>query len=997
MPGPTRSIADQFHEQLRQFGKGTAQNWLSGKITDAGVLQAAKLWADNPDQPWARAAFEGAWNATFGNLSAQPVSPSQTSVTDLLERILAEQSLPESLQRAQLKDYLHRLRLGMERCNALGLTADPNGPRPPRLEKVYIERSARIPRREDLAAEHGKGSSPENLFEALVHRSRAVITADAGMGKTFLFRHLCLQLTDSDLVPNDGPRFEPSVPILILLRHFGPWLRREKASRPETEKDKPALDFLWDYLEFRWKREFSGLASGLRDWIDTAGAAKRITFLFDGLDEVPIDGGDRVWVSEMIMELGRRYPATRVYVTCRVKSYGIGDRPWGLELSEEEEGEWIGEGEERDPAWPIVQIPPFSSTEVEGFINGWFAELAHNRWFETDHGEALAQDFIKALKHRPELRKLAPSPLMLTQMCLIHGTKGQELPDGRGALYHKLIRLMLSEWEKQRQDDADRSETDRFTTLCRRRSEIFGVSELTTEEFVRKLAELVFTLTSSFSGGSQSDGESEDEEGSGILIPESDLAKLLLDLCLAGRSETDFSDEQRSEARVWREEMLAFIKDHGGLLDQVEGEGSGFAFPHRQYGEFLAGWYLVKHHLEKDAGQLATLCATHEEWRDVWREPVLFGISWLRSDDAPEKIQRYVRHLTGQDPNQTSPVNLTMAGEILAEFGRREQFTGADDVWSPVKNALTTRMLAQQDSVPERIRMGLSVGLMGDDRAGVGTKRIVGIEVPDIRWSETLMPPPEGFLMGADAKDEDAYDFERPQFRCQLISAPFRIAIHPITVLQYLTFVKAGGYRDDLAPRWWTSTGLAWKRVNGIDGPEFLSQAPELHAGNLPATGISFHEAVAFCRWLRDVGKDDGHLAQARLCTEPEWEFAARGANGRRFPWGDSNENLEERCHFDEVGIYYPSPVGLFSDSGRAINSGVEDLAGNVWEWTATEWVKDYGSYRPLNTEDGDRGMTLRGGAFNVSYQGVRASFLDWSHPFFRYSDVGFRVVSSPF
>lgn len=881
MPGPTRSIADQFQDQLRHFGKGTAQNWLSGKITDAGVLQAAKLWADNPDQPWARAAFEGAWNATFGNLSAQPVSPSQTSVTDLLERILAEQSLPESLQRAQLKDYLHRLRLGMERCNALGLTADPNGPRPPRLEKVYIERSARIPRREDLAAEHGKGSSPENLFEALVHRSRAVITADAGMGKTFLFRHLCLQLTDSDLVPNDGPRFEPSVPILILLRHFGPWLRREKASRPETEKDKPALDFLWDYLEFRWKRDFSGLASGLRDWIDTTGAAKRITFLFDGLDEVPIDGGDRVWVSEMIMELGRRYTATRIYVTCRVKSYGFGDRPWGLELSEDEDGECFGEGEERDPAWPIVQIPPFTSTEVEEFINGWFAELAHNRWFDTDHGEALAQDFIKALKHRPELRKLAPSPLMLTQMCLIHGTKGQELPDGRGALYHKLIRLILSEWEKQRQDDADRSETDRFTTLCRRRSDIFGVSELTTEEFVRKLAELVFTLTASFSGGSQRDGESEEEEGSGILIPESDLAKLLLDLCLAGRSETEFSDEQRSEARVWREEMLAFIKDHGGLLDQVEGEGSGFAFPHRQYGEFLAGWYLVKHHLEKDAGQLAALCATHEEWRDVWREPVLFGISWLRSDDAPEKIQRYVRHLTGQDPNQTPPVNLTMAGEILAEFGRREQFTGADDVWSPVKIALTTRMLAQQDSVPDRIRMGVSVGLMGDDRAGVGTKRIGGIEVPDIRWSEPLEPPATGFLMGADKRDEQAFDSEKPQFRCRLISAPFRMAIHPVTVAQYLTFVKAGGYRDDFAPRWWTSAGLAWKTANSIDGPGFLSQGPEIHAGNLPATGISFHEAVAFCRWLRDVGKDDGHLARARLCTEAEWEFAARGANGQ--------------------------------------------------------------------------------------------------------------------
>ncbi len=377
----------------------------------------------------------------------------------------------------------------------------------------------------------------------------------------------------------------------------------------------------------------------------------------------------------------------------------------------------------------------------------------------------------------------------------------------------------------------------------------------------------------------------------------------------------------------------------------------------------------------------------------MWREPVLFGVSWLDAVDSPEKIGRYVGELAGRDPQTTASLHLQMAGEMLAEFGHREQFRGHRDVWEEIEQTLLARMLASEDTVQDRIRFGLSLGLMGDPRPE--TSIDPETRLPNIAWSEELVPPEEGFLMGSSEADDDAYPDEGPQFRCKGITTPFFMARHPITVSQYLAFVKAGGYGDDAEP-WWTEAGWEWKSKEKITGPAFVELGVGHEAGNHPATGISFYEAVAFCRWLREAGADDDRLRCVRLPNEMEWEFAARGVTGRRYPWGDENENLVERCHFSETGVDHPSAVGLFGETGRAVDSGVNDLSGNVLEWTCSEWESNYKKYQGKWDEDGDATRALRGGSFLIDSSFVRAAVRFRFVPVSRYSSFGFRLVSSP-
>ena len=125
---------------------------------------------------------------------------------------------------------------------------------------------------------------------------------------------------------------------------------------------------------------------------------------------------------------------------------------------------------------------------------------------------------------------------------------------------------------------------------------------------------------------------------------------------------------------------------------------------------------------------------------------------------------------------------------------------------------------------------------------------------------------------------------------------------------------------------------------------------------------MSWFDACAFAEWI------DG-----RLLTEAEWEKAARGVDGRRFPWGDWAEG---RCNSKEAGLGGTSPVGRFSPSGDS-PFGCVDMAGNVQEWT----VSDSGKYK-----------VIRGGAFNHDRTLAQAFFAVRHVPSFSSRNIGFRV-----
>jgi len=170
---------------------------------------------------------------------------------------------------------------------------------------------------------------------------------------------------------------------------------------------------------------------------------------------------------------------------------------------------------------------------------------------------------------------------------------------------------------------------------------------------------------------------------------------------------------------------------------------------------------------------------------------------------------------------------------------------------------------------------------------------------------------------------------------------------------------------------------------------------------------VSWYQAMAFCAWLTDrLGRPHGAKGTilrptdrvVRLPTEAQWEYAARGTAGRRYPWGDAPPDAQ-RANFDDAKVGSPSPVGVFT--GDCTPEGVLDLAGNVVEWCLDAYREEFYSecqgqspaVDPCATGDVGSSRVLRGGAFYLVARGLRSSNRDWLVPWGRYPDVGFRCV----
>jgi len=228
---------------------------------------------------------------------------------------------------------------------------------------------------------------------------------------------------------------------------------------------------------------------------------------------------------------------------------------------------------------------------------------------------------------------------------------------------------------------------------------------------------------------------------------------------------------------------------------------------------------------------------------------------------------------------------------------------------------------------------------------------------------ELILIPAGEFLMGSDPNtDKQARDNEQPQHTVYL--PDYYIAKTPVTNAQYNRFVGATGHQ---VPTHWE---------NGKP-----PQGKEDH----PVVNITWDEAVAYCQWLT---KTTGR--HSRLPSEGEWEKAARGTDGRIYPWGDEPPD-ENRCNF---GWFGPgtTPVGQYSPQGDS-PYGCVDMAGNVWEWTLS-LDKDY----PYDPEDGQgnletgRTRVLRGGAFYGKGWVAPCAFRHTGNPGFGGDHVGFRV-----
>ena len=126
-----------------------------------------------------------------------------------------------------------------------------------------------------------------------------------------------------------------------------------------------------------------------------------------------------------------------------------------------------------------------------------------------------------------------------------------------------------------------------------------------------------------------------------------------------------------------------------------------------------------------------------------------------------------------------------------------------------------------------------------------------------------------------------------------------------------------------------------------------------------------------------------------RLPSEAEWERAARGTDGRIYPWsGDLDPG---RANYAETGIGTTSAVGMFP--AGVSPCGALDMAGNVWEWCATKRQGNYQDYRDDNDLAGGDARVVRGGSFFYGRRYVRCASRFSRDPLDRYDIIGFRVV----
>jgi formylglycine-generating enzyme required for sulfatase activity len=287
------------------------------------------------------------------------------------------------------------------------------------------------------------------------------------------------------------------------------------------------------------------------------------------------------------------------------------------------------------------------------------------------------------------------------------------------------------------------------------------------------------------------------------------------------------------------------------------------------------------------------------------------------------------------------------------------------------------RLMLDSNRPPrERAEAGRKINDNGDPRAGV----------LDFYWGEDYWRevPAGEFIMGSDEQTDN---------RTRTVGLDrFAIAKFPVTYVQYKLFLDApDGFPN---PEWWRGLHGQGKAQHKAGAGDQKWKYP-----NHPAENVSWYDAVAFSRWLTAKlqagqlpsasGEDFGVRAEITLPTEEQWEKAARGTEGRVYPWGDDYNvgyaNLDESKVAGGTFLRQTTAVGLYPQGASPY--GVLDMSGNVWEWCLNEYIG-----QAVNIQSNSR-RVVRGGSGNTVPEGAVAAARTFAEIDSRSEYVGFRLV----
>jgi len=589
-------------------------------------------------------------------------------------------------------------------------------------------------------------------------------------------------------------------------------------------------------------------------------------------------------------------------------------------------------------------LPGYGRCELRPLDTRRLRELAQAlfRQIMPAQAEAEAQAFFEALDKVPD--DLRRSPLFFTLLAAIWlDSPGENrLPTARGALYRQALDLMLAKWSVRK-----------------------GVSLSVTDLLGLKPEQLRLVL--------ENIACTVHEAGTG------DTTEFHRDLLV--NAVLDIDNDLRP-GRVWQH-----LEQRAGIL--ISGRDKHFRFSHRSFQEHLAACWLTTADRIRLQRRSKEDCFPRGVTRrllakpDLWRNVALLAADELvhegRSADLwrllPEMFRPYLR-------DGSSPERIQAALAALEIGGEHRLYEGEHDSYSPEGAVLTglrdtgTALLTDLALPPaQRAETGRKLAVIGDLRPGVGVIVRDGIKLPDIAWGELVLPGvyPIGL---ASEEDNPARQFE--------LTYSYRIAKYPITYVQFQTFLDdPEGYRDK--DRWFA--GLA----ADDDGRKMRDQS--FKYANHPRETVNWYQALAFCRWLSwrlggGCDLDDIGAWAVRLPTEQEWEIAARGTDGREYPYEGGFDAAKGNT--GETGIGQTSAVGIFPNGASPY--GIHDLSGNVWEWCLTAYGKPAPDAAKENLRS-SAARVLRGGSWSYSHDLARAAYRGWGLPDGGDGHPGFRVV----
>ena len=753
------------------------------------------------------------------------------------------------------------------------------------------------------------------LHLALRH-DRLVVVGDPGAGKTTFLRRVAHALCQTELgdVPDAALErvgiSERTFPILVPLSSFDDHIRRHRNDpAAPAEDDAPA-----------WLPHYLAKTSQDKGWgLDGDFFRERLegghgTALLDGLDEAA-DRVARKRLSRLIENIGGTYGRCRMVVTSRPAAYtGEAVLPDLRDVrSRSSAGGTSG--------FAHARIDPLSDEAVATFLSRWCEALyQENAEAARDH----CTELLTALRARPDIRRMARNPVMLTALAVVHWNE-RRLPEQRADLYDSIIRWL----SRAREQKPERVKAEHTVVL---------------------LQEVALAMQDHPDG------------------MRTEVDKRWAAMAFAGEWKSGVVDKDSLAAA---EEFLTAEEVDSGI---IVGRAENVRFWHRSFQEFLAARALAA---RPDAEQQKRLwspsgkIALPRLYLPEWREVVLL-LAGLLHQRGRATVHDLVKSMLGRAGGKATLIEQARCAGLIGAMLRDLAPVGYQ-VLDHQYETLRWRVMAIFEregslSVPieTRIEAADALGQAGDPRLDAGRKDY---------WATI---PAGEFWMGAQKKkrdkpdyDSEAYENEAPVHRVYLDA--FQIARYPVTVEQYRQFVEHEGYQEE---RWWEAGGFG--EFTEPDDWDSHVQYP-----SRPVVGVSWYEAAAYCKW-----------AKFRLPTEAEWERAARGPEGRRYPWGYEAAELS-RLNYGESKIGHPTPVGIYPLGTTP--EGICDLAGNVWEWCA-DWFGEYPDELVRNPSGPPKALArvIRGSSWDGDSRYCRASFRLGYGPVFRYGTLGFRVAPVP-